>query len=290
MASETGERRLTGEGVPVAQRTHRVGEIEVIALSDGILQAPMEDVLGVEQAEVARLGGQEPGEATDLSVNAFLVRHPGGLVLIDAGAGDSMGPGLGELVPDLAAIGVAPQEIDTVLLTHLHRDHAAGLVDAQGRAHFPAAELVVPELEVNFWLQRDEAGASERIKRHMRIAKRATAPYRERLRTAGDGERIAAFTCVLAAGHTPGHSGWMIEAGGDSLLVWGDIVHLPRVQLPRPDAALAYDVDPDAAVATRRRVLDWVAQDRQKVAGAHLDFPGYGRIVRHGTGYRGEVA
>ena len=89
-------------------------------------------------------------------------------------------------------------------------------------------------------------------------------------------------------GHTPGHTGWLVHSGHDGVLIWGDVVHLAAVQVPRPEAALVFDVDPDAARATRRRIFDQVAADRLRVAGAHLDFPGFGHIVRQGASYRFE--
>jgi glyoxylase-like metal-dependent hydrolase (beta-lactamase superfamily II) len=95
-------------------------------------------------------------------------------------------------------------------------------------------------------------------------------------------------TATLLAGHTPGHTGWFIHSGADAVLIWGDVVHLPAVQVPRPEAALVFDVDPQAARTTRRRTFDRVATDRLRVAGAHLDFPGFGTIERQGTGYRFE--
>jgi glyoxylase-like metal-dependent hydrolase (beta-lactamase superfamily II) len=97
---------------------------------------------------------------------------------------------------------------------------------------------------------------------------------------------LPGISAVLQAGHTPGHTGWLVQSNGERLLVWGDIVHLASVQVPRPDAALVFDVDPQAACATRRRVFERVAAERLCVAGAHLDFPGFGSLARDGAGYR----
>jgi glyoxylase-like metal-dependent hydrolase (beta-lactamase superfamily II) len=87
---------------------------------------------------------------------------------------------------------------------------------------------------------------------------------------------------MLRPGHTPGHTNWLIQSGGERILIWGDIVHLAPVQLARPEARLIYDVDSELAAATRQRVLDWVASERLVVAGAHLGFPGFGRVERSG--------
>jgi glyoxylase-like metal-dependent hydrolase (beta-lactamase superfamily II) len=108
------------------------------------------------------------------------------------------------------------------------------------------------------------------------------------MRTVRDGEALPGVSATLLPGHTPGHTGWLIHSGLDGVLIWGDVVHLAAVQVPRPDAALVFDVDPKGARATRQRTFDRVAADRLRVAGAHLDFPGFGYIVRHGASYRFE--
>ena len=80
-----------------------------------------------------------------------------------------------------------------------------------------------------------------------------TAPYRDRIRRIKDGEVLPGITAMLRPGHTPGHTNWLIQSGGERLLIWGDIVHLAAVQLARPDARLIYDVDTDLAARTRAR-------------------------------------
>ncbi|HEY7661625.1 MAG TPA: MBL fold metallo-hydrolase [Xanthobacteraceae bacterium] len=264
----------------------QVGDIAVTAISDGVLAAPLDVVLGMEAAETARLAGRKPGDSLPIAVNAFLLERAGKYALVDTGSGNSMGPTLGKLADNLRAAGVAPERVETILLTHLHPDHSNGLVDDAGRAVYPNAQVIVHEAEAAFWLDRDEAsGASERIRRNIAKTAHTTAPYRARMRTVRAGEAMPGISPVLLAGHTPGHTGWLIESGRDSLLIWGDLVHLAAIQIARPDTGLVYDVDPQAACATRRRMFDRVAADRLTVAGAHLDFPGFGTIVRKGAGF-----
>jgi glyoxylase-like metal-dependent hydrolase (beta-lactamase superfamily II) len=100
----------------------------------------------------------------------------------------TMGPTLGKLPQNLRAIGVAPDEIDILLLTHLHPDHSLGLVDEAGRAVFPNAELVVHEIEAAFWLDRTPMpDDSERVTRNTKAQRTVTAPYRDRIRRIADG-------------------------------------------------------------------------------------------------------
>jgi len=263
-----------------------IGDITVTALSDGVLAAPLDVVLGVERAEIERLAGRKPGEPLPIAVNAFLLERAGKWALVDTGSGNSMGPTLGKLPENLRVLGVTPERIETIFLTHLHPDHSNGLVDDAGNAIYPNAEVVLHETEAAFWLDRDEAsGATERIRRNIAKTKVTTAPYRERMRTVRDGEAVPGISALLLAGHTPGHTGWLVQSGKGSLLIWGDLVHLAAIQIARPDTGLVYDVDPQAACATRRRMFDRVAADKLAVAGAHLDFPGFGTIVRKGSGF-----
>ncbi len=269
-------------------RSKTIGDIAVTTLSDGILAAPLDVVLGMDKAEAERLTAKK--DAVPISVNAFLLRLNGKWALIDTGAGNTMGPTLGMLPDRLRAISVAPEKIDTIFLTHLHPDHSNGLVDDAGRAIYPNAEVILHETEAGFWLDRDvTTGESERIRRNIAKAAVTTAPYRRRMRKVRDGEVMPGVSAVLLPGHTPGHTGWLIASGKDSLLIWGDLVHLAAIQIPRPDTGLVYDVDPQAACATRRRMFDRVAADKLRVGGAHIDFPGFGYIVRKANGFAFEA-
>ena len=121
--------------------------------------------------------------------------------------------------------------------------------------------------------------------RNFQAARDQAAPYRDRLRLHRGGEAFPGVTAMPFAGHTPGHSGYMVASGSDSLLIWGDIVHVPEIQVPRPEVTIAFDVDPAQAAATRRRTFDMVATDRLLFAGRHVHFPGFARLARHGDGY-----
>jgi glyoxylase-like metal-dependent hydrolase (beta-lactamase superfamily II) len=268
---------------PVEQSI-RIGDFTVTCLSDGVLAAPLDVVLEMRKSEVERLAGRK--DTLPIPVNAFLIERNGRLALVDTGAGNSMGPTLGKLAGNLRANGVEPERIETVYLTHLHPDHSNGLIDDAGAPVFPAAEVVLHENEAEFWLDRDEAsGATERVRRNIAKSAITMAPYRSRMRKVRDGEAAPGISAVLLAGHTPGHTGWLIQSGRDGLLVWGDLVHLAAIQMALPATGLIYDVDPQMACATRARMLDWIAADRLKVAGAHLDVPGFGTVVRNSSGF-----
>jgi glyoxylase-like metal-dependent hydrolase (beta-lactamase superfamily II) len=281
-------------GVPdrqVAGVYHRrVGDITVTALHDGHQDVAMTTVLGIPPEEAAgMLRDAFRPVPRRTAVNAFLVRTPGGrAALIDAGCGSGARPTVGFLAANLAAAGVAPEEVDTVLMTHLHPDHFGGLSDSEGRRLFPQAELLLHADELAYWhddaaMMRIEDPARRRM--FFGEARARLAPYRDRTRTFTGGEVFPGVTAVPLPGHTPGHTGYMVAAGGQSLLVWGDIVHVQEIQVPRPEATMAVDVDPARAAETRRRIFDRVAADRQAIAGMHLHFPALAHMVRRGDGY-----
>lgn len=275
----------------MTMNTKQAGDFTVTAVSDGVLYSNHDVVLGVDQADSARLTGVAYGQPLPLDVNAFLIRHRDRWMLSDAGSGHTMGPTLGKLPDNLRALGVPPEKIDTILLTHLHPDHSLGLVDEAEQPVFPNAELIVHEIEAAFWLDRvPQPTDSERVARGTKAQRRVTAPYRARIRRIKDGEVLPGITATLRPGHTPGHTNYLIQSGGGRILMWGDIVHLASVQMARPDATLVFDVDPDLARASRQRVLDFAAAERLLVAGAHLPAPGFGRVARAGAGYSFEPA
>jgi glyoxylase-like metal-dependent hydrolase (beta-lactamase superfamily II) len=269
--------------------TKQVGEFTVTAVSDGVLYSNHDVILGVDKEDSARLTGVPYGQPLPLDVNSFLIRHRGKLILSDAGTGQALQPiqkNLGKLPENLRAIGVDPAAIDIVMLTHLHSDHSMGLLDEQGKPVFAKAELIIHEVEAAFWLDRTlQPNDPERIVANSNKQRAVTAPYRDRIRRIKDGEVLPGITAILRPGHTPGHTNWLIQSGGERILIWADIVHLASVQLARPEARLIYDVDTDQAAVTRQQVLDWVASERLTVAGAHLGFPGFGRVIRHGNRY-----
>ncbi|WP_068016433.1 MBL fold metallo-hydrolase [Rhodoplanes sp. Z2-YC6860] len=271
--------------------TITVGDFSVAAVSDGVLYSTSDVILGIDKAESERLTGVKQGERLPLDVNCFLIRHGDRLMLSDAGSGLDMQPTLGTLPQNLRSIGVAPEKIDTVLLTHFHPDHSLGLVDREGRPVFPNAEIIAHEVEVAFWLDREpRPDDSERVQRGTRQQRQVMAPYRDRIRRIKDGEVLPGITATMRPGHTPGHTNYLIQSKGERLLIWGDIVHLAAVQLVRPDATLVFDVDPDVARATRQAVLEWVAAEKVIVAGAHLPAPGFCRLSRDGSRFVIEAA
>jgi glyoxylase-like metal-dependent hydrolase (beta-lactamase superfamily II) len=265
--------------MPDARETIRIGDYQITAFSDGLFQTTIEAMVGVDKATAQELSGKTLTEPVYLAVNAFLVEGRGLRALIDAGTGNTFGPALGHLPNNLRAAGVPLDSITHILLTHIHPDHTNGLIDDAGNTWFPNAEVVVQEDEIKFWVDRDLSQAAHERQRHNMVnARKAFAPYTKQTTRIPDGEFMPGFIAEKSPGHTPAHNTWTIESGGDSLIVWGDTIHMSSIQLARPEATWIFDSDPAMAAQSRQRLLDRVSADRTRVAGMHLDFPGYGFV------------
>jgi glyoxylase-like metal-dependent hydrolase (beta-lactamase superfamily II) len=263
-----------------------IGDYTVTAFSDGIFQTTIDTTVGVDKQMTQKISGKSLTDPVWLAVNAFLIEGKGIRALVDAGTGDTMGPSLGKLPENLAHAGIAPDSISHILLTHIHPDHSNGLIDSDGTPWFPKAEVVVQEEEYRFWVERDLGEAHhERQRGNMQRARAAFAPYSKQSTRIGDGEFLPGIIAQKSPGHTPGHTAWTIEGGGDSLMIWGDTIHMAFLQLQNPDIAFQFDVDPAQAIASRKRLLDQAASDRTRIAGMHLDFPGFSFVKRKGNGY-----
>jgi glyoxylase-like metal-dependent hydrolase (beta-lactamase superfamily II) len=181
-----------------------------------------------------------------------------------------------------------PKSIETVLLTHMHPDHSAGLTDmSNGQLLFPNAELVMHENELAHWFDDGAmAKADERsAKLYFLSGREQVAPYTNRTRLFREGEVFPGVTAVPSLGHTPGHTAYLIASGNDQLMIWGDTVHVPEVQTAFPKAGMAFDTDLAAAAAARKRMFDRVSADGILIAGMHLHFPAFSRLARRGDAY-----
>ncbi|MGD9985672.1 MBL fold metallo-hydrolase [Pseudonocardia sp.] len=268
-----------------------IGGRTITALYDGFVPIFADDLHGAGAEEIAALltGSFLPAEG-DLhtAVTVFLVDLGSRTVLVDAGSGTSLGPDVGHVLTNLRAAGRRPEEIDDVLLTHLHPDHVHGLLRPDGGAAYPRARVHVAQADVRHWLDPAvaEAATDDVQKQIHEWARAALAPYDAggRLRTFEYGtEPVPGILAVDQHGHTPGHTGYLLGGGDEAVLFWGDTMHSHSVQLVRPEVSIAIDSDEGQAVRTRRDVLDRVVEQRCWVGAAHLPFPGIGRL-RRGSG------
>ena len=267
-----------------------IGDFEVTALSDGTVVLPVDKLLtnttpGKVDAALCKSFLKAPVET---SVNGYLVNTGDKLVLVDTGAAGLFGPTLGNLVANLRAAGYQPEQVDAVVITHMHPDHVGGLM-AGDQLAFPNATVHADQHDADYWLdpaRMDKAPAD--AKGFFQGAMASLNPYVAAGKFKpfkGDTLLVPGIKAQASAGHTPGHSTFAVESKGQKLVLWGDLMHVAAVQFAQPNVTIAFDTDSKAAAAQRLRAFADAAKSGYWVAGAHLSFPGVGHIRREGKGY-----
>jgi glyoxylase-like metal-dependent hydrolase (beta-lactamase superfamily II) len=275
-----------------APHTFKCGDYEVTVLSDGSLSFPLSFALpGRDPKEVEAVfkAAGLPIDGITAQVNVTIVKTADALILIDTGAGGDFVPSVGKLSDRLDAAGFAPDAFTHVIFTHAHADHLWGIIDPlDGGTRFTNAKHIMSGAEFDYWSKPGrEADVPDMFKTMAVGSARRLKAIAERIehRKAGD-EVIAGVTLLDSAGHTPGHVSVMVSSGTERLLVSGDALNHPVVSFANPGWRWGSDMDADAAVATRKRLLDQLVSDKIALVGYHLPWPGLGRVERAGDAYR----
>lgn len=280
---QPADRAATGaeKGASTAQAStdahaFKIGALDAWSLKDGeMTHAVSGDTLPwADKAAVTAVltAAGQPTDSVTLSINPLLVKDGDRVVLIDTGAGGGMGT-QGKLLASLRAAGVTPDQVTDVLISHSHGDHTGGLV-TNGALTFPNATVRMTTAEWNFMKSNADAAA-------------VVTAITPKVQAFEPGAKVTpSITAVPFQGHTPGHTGYEIANGGQTLLYIGDVLHSHIVSVSRPDLEINYDqANKAAAIATRRALLARAAEQGTLVYAVHFPYPALGHIQRQGDGY-----
>jgi glyoxylase-like metal-dependent hydrolase (beta-lactamase superfamily II) len=268
-----------------------LGDFEITALYDGYFEAEQSLFKNATPQEMTKLLAHSfvNKKSIQSAVSAYLINTGANLVLVDTGSAKCFGPTLGALPENLKAAGYDASQIDTVVITHLHPDHACGLLNADGKLAFPNATLRTAQAESDYWMSETIAAkAPKEAQGFFKQARESVQPYIDAGKFkpfTGNETIVPGIVAVATPGHTPGHTSYRVTSKDQNLLVLGDLIHSYAMQFPRPGIAIAFDVDSAKAIPTRKKIFSEAAQQQTWLAGTHLPFPGIGQIRAEGSGY-----
>lgn len=267
----------------------QLGQIDIIALSDGTVDLPMDTLLHQDsEATKQQLEEAFLSVPTETSVNGYLIDTGDELVLIDVGAGNLFGPTLGNITKSLGAAGYSPSDVDHILITHLHPDHVGGL-SKDGQRVFENATIHAGQADLDFWLSKIQMEkAPKDSKGFFQGAMASINPYVNAGKVKGlqgDEQIVPGIKTDATHGHTPGHTSYVVSSEGQDMWVIGDLIHAGAVQFPHPEVTIDFDSAPDQAKNQRERIFSLVAKSKALMAGAHLQFPGLGHVRETKSGF-----
>lgn len=283
---------FAGKQAPSFYRS-KLGGFEITVVSDGARAIPLSPTfvrnVNIEQVLAVAEAAYMPKGSIVAPFNPIVVNTDSKLVLIDTGYGPGIAPTVGLLPATLAAAGIDPKSVDIVLISHMHGDHILGIKNPDGSLAFPNAEIKVPAVDWAHWMSDENMSRAPEgfQKTSFGFNRKVFSSLKDKVTRFDWGKEVApGITAVETAGHTPGHTSFMIASGSSTLFFQADVSIVPDLFLRNPDWQVMFDSEPDKAVVTRRRVYDMASADKLLVAGYHFPFPGLGYIEKAGTGYR----
>lgn len=253
-----------------SNETHlvKVGNISVISVLDTVFS--MESSL-IKNGDQDTLQKYVPEGKTPVPVNVFIIKNAKQTIMVDAGIGNN-------LLPNLKKIGITPDKIDMILITHGHYDHIVGLIK-DGKPVFPKAKILFSEKEKALYEDKAVELVPAEYKQFFMPANQVLKIYGNRVETFPFGKVLAdGVTSVDLSGHTTGQSGFLVESKGQKLLIAADFLHIDVLQLVHPEYSLVYDSDLEIAAKVRKQVLENAVNEKILLAGSHISFPGIGTI------------
>lgn len=295
-AEAKGASATSTNATPPGNATHysfSIGDIKATVVSDGVIGGPPRIYASnaPEQAlnDVLRQAFL-PTDHLTLNLNTLLIETGGRRILLEAGAGQTMGPNGGRIFANLAKLGLRPDDIDVIVISHTHPDHVGNLRAADGSKAFPRAAVFAPRADWDFFVHGEPDLSYMPVPQDFRqrfgaAIKRSVEPYAKDVELYEAGtEIVPGLRTLVAAGHTPGMATFLVHSGDAQLLLTADLAYHPVVNidnswLPGPDR------DKETAQAARQRIFDRAASERMLVLGFHYPFPGLGRMLKLDNAY-----
>jgi glyoxylase-like metal-dependent hydrolase (beta-lactamase superfamily II) len=273
---------------------YKVGDAEITAINDGVwhraLDASFVKNAPLPDVQKALSDRFLPTDKVPIPFTTLMVNTGSKLIALDTGTGGQMAgmaPQTGTFAANLAAAGIDPKNVDTIVISHFHPDHINGIKGKDNAKFFPNAEINVPSAEWAFWMDDAKMDAApEAAKGTFRNARRIFSDIAKEVKQFEAGKEVApGITSLVAAGHTPGHTAFAIASGNQSMLYLADTSNNPWLFVRNPEWQVVFDMDANLAVENRKKLLDRAAADRMIVHGYHFPFPASGYVSKTASGY-----